>query len=235
MCRPASTGAAVGRSPGTSPSPGRARPDDRPPGVAPRPGPRRPRVGWAPGAQGAAARCRRPGRGERVVGVAPARHRRRRGADRVGAVDAGARGRPRPAARRVRRADGRCSSSGIGVLVYAYAYRYFSPGADGLGRLVALLTLFAGSMFGLVVADNLLVLYGFWELTSITSFLLIGNDHRDGRGPGRRAAGAARHQRRRARDARRVRRARPGGRHVPAERDPRRPAVGHHGRRSRSC
>ncbi len=36
-------------------------------------------------------------------------------------------------------------------------------------------------MLGLVVADNLLVLYGFWELTSITSFLLIGNDHRDGK------------------------------------------------------
>ena len=36
-------------------------------------------------------------------------------------------------------------------------------------------------MAGLVVADNLLVLYGFWELTSITSFLLIGNDHTDPR------------------------------------------------------
>ena len=37
--------------------------------------------------------------------------------------------------------------------------------------------LFAGSMLGLVLADNLIVLFGFWELTSITSFLLIGNDH----------------------------------------------------------
>ena len=71
--------------------------------------------------------------------------------------------------------------SGIGVAVYAYAYRYFSPGAEGLGRLAAMLTLFSGSMFGVVVADDLLVLYGFWELTSITSFLLIGNNHSNGR------------------------------------------------------
>ena len=46
---------------------------------------------------------------------------------------------------------------------------------------MALLTLFAGSMLGLVLADNLIVLYGFWELTTITSFLLIGNNHTDGR------------------------------------------------------
>jgi multicomponent Na+:H+ antiporter subunit A len=71
--------------------------------------------------------------------------------------------------------------AGIGVAIYAYALSYFPRHREGLGRLVALLTLFAGSMFGLVVADNLLVLYGFWELTSITSFLLIGNNHHDGR------------------------------------------------------
>ena len=44
---------------------------------------------------------------------------------------------------------------------------------------MGLLTLFAGAMAGLVLADNLLVLYGFWELTSVTSFLLIGNKHED--------------------------------------------------------
>jgi multicomponent Na+:H+ antiporter subunit A len=71
--------------------------------------------------------------------------------------------------------------AGIGVAVYAYALSYFPAQREGLGRLVALLTLFSGSMFGLVVADNLIVLYGFWELTTITSFLLIGNNHRDGR------------------------------------------------------
>ena len=46
-------------------------------------------------------------------------------------------------------------------------------------RLLGLLVLFAGAMVGLVVADNLLILYGFWELTSVTSFLLIGNRHED--------------------------------------------------------
>jgi multicomponent Na+:H+ antiporter subunit A len=71
--------------------------------------------------------------------------------------------------------------AGVGVLVHAYAASYFAATRPGLGRLVSLLTLFAGSMLGLVLADNLLVLYGFWELTSITSFLLIGNSHTDGR------------------------------------------------------
>ena len=68
--------------------------------------------------------------------------------------------------------------SGIGVLVLAYAARYLPASAPSVGRLVGLLVLFSGAMVGLVVADNLLVLYGFWELTSVTSFLLIGNDHR---------------------------------------------------------
>jgi len=71
--------------------------------------------------------------------------------------------------------------AGIGVLVVAYAARYLPAQGPGLGRMVGLLALFSGSMLGLVVADNLLVLYGFWELTSVTSFLLIGNDHRDGK------------------------------------------------------
>ncbi len=67
--------------------------------------------------------------------------------------------------------------AGIGVLVLAYAGRYLDPDDPGAGRLVGLLVLFAGSMLGLVLADNLIVLFGFWELTSLTSFLLIGNDH----------------------------------------------------------
>jgi multicomponent Na+:H+ antiporter subunit A len=68
--------------------------------------------------------------------------------------------------------------SGIGVLVYAYAWSYFEDDTPGLGRLAGLLTLFSGAMLGVVLADNLVVLYGFWELTSITSFLLIGNQYR---------------------------------------------------------
>jgi multicomponent Na+:H+ antiporter subunit A len=67
--------------------------------------------------------------------------------------------------------------SGIGVAVLAYAASYFAP-AEHLGRIVGLLTLFAGAMLGVVLADNLLLLYGFWELTSVTSFLLIGDQYR---------------------------------------------------------
>jgi multicomponent Na+:H+ antiporter subunit A len=71
--------------------------------------------------------------------------------------------------------------TGVGVLVFAYSVGYFRSVRPGLGRLAGLLTLFAGSMLGLVLADDLLVLYTCWELTSITSYLLIGNDHDDPR------------------------------------------------------
>jgi multicomponent Na+:H+ antiporter subunit A len=64
---------------------------------------------------------------------------------------------------------------GIGTLVFVYAWRYFDDRND-LGRFAAYLVAFAGSMFGLVTADNLLLLFVFWELTSITSYLLIGFD-----------------------------------------------------------
>jgi multicomponent Na+:H+ antiporter subunit A len=70
--------------------------------------------------------------------------------------------------------------SGIGVAVFAYAWSYFGRQYEGLGRLTGLLTLFSGAMLGVVLADDLLVLYGFWELTSVTSFLLIGNQYRQG-------------------------------------------------------
>jgi multicomponent Na+:H+ antiporter subunit A len=62
---------------------------------------------------------------------------------------------------------------GIGVLVMAYAARYQKPGAAS-GRLLSQLTLFAGSMLGLVLAGDAVLLFVFWELTSISSFLLIG-------------------------------------------------------------
>ena len=65
--------------------------------------------------------------------------------------------------------------SGIGALVFAYSWRYFDDSARA-GRVAGLLTLFAGSMLGVVIADNLLLLYVFWELTSVTSYLLIGID-----------------------------------------------------------
>ncbi len=64
--------------------------------------------------------------------------------------------------------------TGVGALVLLYCARYFEPGDEGLGRFGGSLTAFAGSMLGLVLADDLLLLYVFWELTTVFSFLLIG-------------------------------------------------------------
>jgi multicomponent Na+:H+ antiporter subunit A len=66
--------------------------------------------------------------------------------------------------------------SGIGVLVCVYAVGYFSHPKPGIGRLAGLLVLFAGAMLGVSLSDHLLALFVFWELTSVTSYLLIGND-----------------------------------------------------------
>lgn len=66
--------------------------------------------------------------------------------------------------------------TGVGALVLVYCCRYFDAGEDGLGRFGGVLTAFAGAMFGLVTADNLLLLYVFWELTTVCSYLLIGHD-----------------------------------------------------------
>ncbi len=62
---------------------------------------------------------------------------------------------------------------GIGLLVILYA-RYYLSERDSLGRLYAYLLLFMGSMLGVVLSENLLLLLVFWELTSLSSFLLIG-------------------------------------------------------------
>ncbi|MGY1635596.1 Na+/H+ antiporter subunit A [Geodermatophilus sp. SYSU D00742] len=64
--------------------------------------------------------------------------------------------------------------TGVGALVFVYCARYFEPGEEGTGRFAGSLTAFAGSMLGLVLADDLLLLYVFWELTTVFSFLLIG-------------------------------------------------------------
>lgn len=63
--------------------------------------------------------------------------------------------------------------TGIGTLVLVYAGGYLK-GDERLGRLWMLLLFFMAAMLGLVLADNLLALFIFWELTSITSYLLIG-------------------------------------------------------------
>jgi multicomponent K+:H+ antiporter subunit A len=62
---------------------------------------------------------------------------------------------------------------GIGLLVILYA-RYYLADKDSLGRIYALLLMFMMAMLGIVLADNILLLVVFWELTSLSSFLLIG-------------------------------------------------------------
>src|SRR5690606_5518959 len=64
-------------------------------------------------------------------------------------------------------------SAGIGAQVVAYSDSYLGPGED-LSRFYVCLLLFMGAMLGVVTADNLLTLYMFWEITSVSSFLLIG-------------------------------------------------------------
>ncbi len=66
--------------------------------------------------------------------------------------------------------------TGIGALVLLYTASYFKTDPR-LWRLLTLLGLFELSMLGLVLADNLVVMFVFWELTTITSFLLVGFDH----------------------------------------------------------
>jgi multicomponent Na+:H+ antiporter subunit A len=64
--------------------------------------------------------------------------------------------------------------SGIGALILVYCIGYFGESSPDGTRSAALLLAFAGVMLGLVLADDLLTLYLFWELTSVTSFLLVG-------------------------------------------------------------
>jgi multicomponent Na+:H+ antiporter subunit A len=75
---------------------------------------------------------------------------------------------------------------GVGTLVIFYCAYYFAHREQRLPSFAAELTAFAGAMFGLVVSDNMLVLYVFWELTTVFSFLLVG--HYAERATSRRAA-----------------------------------------------
>jgi len=61
---------------------------------------------------------------------------------------------------------------GIGLLVILYA-RYYLSAQDSIGKFYAYLILFMFAMLGVVMSDNLIQLWFFWELTSISSFLLI--------------------------------------------------------------
>ncbi|MGQ3211578.1 putative monovalent cation/H+ antiporter subunit A [Shinella sp.] len=66
--------------------------------------------------------------------------------------------------------------SGIGTLIVLYSGGYLK-GHKHQGRFFSFILMFMGSMLGLVASDSFLMLFVFWELTSITSFLLIGFDH----------------------------------------------------------
>jgi len=66
--------------------------------------------------------------------------------------------------------------SGIGTFIILYSGAYLK-GHPHQGRFLAFMMMFMGSMLGLVLADGLITLFVFWELTAITSFLLIGFDH----------------------------------------------------------
>ena len=62
---------------------------------------------------------------------------------------------------------------GIGLLIILYA-RFYLDRDDPMGRFLGFLLLFQGAMLGIVLCDNILMMLVFWELTSLSSFLLIG-------------------------------------------------------------
>lgn len=65
--------------------------------------------------------------------------------------------------------------TGVGALVFVYCARYFPADEPGLARFAGIFMAFAGMMYGLVIADELLMLYLFWEGTTVFSYLLIGH------------------------------------------------------------
>ena len=62
---------------------------------------------------------------------------------------------------------------GVGLLITLYA-RFYLSGEDPMGQFYTYLLMFQGAMLGIVISDNILLLLIFWELTSLSSFLLIG-------------------------------------------------------------
>ncbi|MFD0365290.1 Na+/H+ antiporter subunit A [Nocardia sp. GCM10030253] len=65
---------------------------------------------------------------------------------------------------------------GIGTLILIYCARYFEDDEPQLGIFAAEMVAFAGAMFGLVTSDNMLLLFVFWEATTVLSFLLVGHN-----------------------------------------------------------
>ncbi len=66
--------------------------------------------------------------------------------------------------------------TGIGAAILVYSGAYLD-GHPHRGRFLAFMLLFMGAMLALVLSDSLVALFAFWELTTVTSFLLIGFDH----------------------------------------------------------
>ncbi|WP_017614079.1 Na+/H+ antiporter subunit A [Nocardiopsis salina] len=67
-------------------------------------------------------------------------------------------------------------AAGVGTLVLIYCARYFSDSEPGLGRFAGVFVAFAGAMLGLVLADDLIQLFIYWELTTVFSYLLVGHN-----------------------------------------------------------
>lgn len=66
--------------------------------------------------------------------------------------------------------------TGIGTLVLIYAHGYMK-GSAHVDRFYVTILIFMAAMLGVVLSENLLVLFVFWELTTITSYLLVGYNH----------------------------------------------------------
>ncbi len=69
--------------------------------------------------------------------------------------------------------------SGVGVLIFFYANFYLDDHYEHHGRFYCYLALFMAAMLGTVLANNLMLLFVFWELTGLASFLLIGFLHHE--------------------------------------------------------
>ena len=69
--------------------------------------------------------------------------------------------------------------TGIGTLILTYGSGYLKGHKDNT-RFYVLIQIFMGAMLGLVLSDNLIILFIFWELTTVSSFLLVGFNHENG-------------------------------------------------------
>ena len=67
--------------------------------------------------------------------------------------------------------------TGVGALVLLYCARYFRGDDARIGVFAGTFMAFAGAMYGLVLADDVYLLFIFWEATSVFSYLLIGHSH----------------------------------------------------------